>query len=304
MMAQNPQLLLDLVKTLSGLIVFFSTSTTGLAILAAGTAGILAFRIAITVRQASQLAVAAGTRLGMVGAIGAILDTLGSLGAKLLLSLPTLIISAALALTLAAAGQTIARLEESAAAARRIQELSTLLRNLERSVKVADIRVLSVQDGQTRLALDFYAPSRAGEVVEHSELVIRGRDIYFDAIVLNFDYALIAEGRRVNIAIPYRIFSDEVPQSAGIPLGAMDPNGVPFVFQRADDDIYGLAPQIYRDRLTELLELVRTDDSAREAGIVRSLYGSAVHTRVSPGDRLELRVEQTGGLTVRERFAF
>jgi len=169
---------------------------------------------------------------------------------------------------------------------------------------VADIRVLSVQNGQTRLAMDFYAPSQAGEAVERKEILISGRDIYFDSIVLNFEYSQIAAGRRVNIAIPYRVFSDEVPQMEGISLGALDENGVPYIFQRSDEDIYGLTPQIYRDRLKELMELVRTDGSAREAGIVRSLYGSAVHKRVSPGDRLELRIEQTGGLTVKERFAF
>jgi hypothetical protein len=74
--------------------------------------------------------------------------------------------------------------------------------------------------------------------------------------------------------------------------------GTPYMFNRADDDIYGLAPDLYRKRLAEFMELVRDESQAKEAGIIRSVYGSAVHKRVNVGDHFEIRSEQTGGIVL------
>ena len=39
--------------------------------------------------------------------------------------------------------------------------------------------------------------------------------------------------------------------------------------------------------------------SARLTGIVRSVYGSAVHRRVVPGERFSIWIEQSGGLVIK-----
>jgi hypothetical protein len=222
----------------------------------------------------------------------------------LLSLLPTLALLAVATLSLVAVGETVSRMEEAAAAAARIRELRAVVRNLERSVKVAEVRVLSRAQGVTKLSFSYFEPASPTKPVATKEIEIAGSDIYFDAVVLNFDYSEIEEGRRTNLAIPYRVFSDEVPQAEAIPLGAFDAEGIPYAFHRADEDVYGLAPEVYRARLAELMEIAKTDAASRKEGIVRSLYGSALHKRVQVGDVLELRIEQTGGMTVKERFPF
>ncbi len=303
-METNEQSILDVIKVLGSFLVFLFTSPLGLGICVAASLLVVSLRIGTALHSASLTARAAGEKLGASGVLLTLTDTVLGMAGRLVVSLPTLILVAAMAMTVAALGTTLSRIDESAAAARRIQELSTVLKNLQRSLKVADVRVLSVNQDRTSLSIDFFDPSVPSAPASHRELEIQGRDIYFDAIVLNFDYSQIAGGQKINIAIPYRVFSDQVAQRDGIPLGAMDSQGVPLMFHRGDDDIYGLAPEVYRARLKELVDLIRNDDVARRAGIVRSLYGSAIHRPVKAGDRLEIRIEQTGGLTVRSAFPF
>jgi hypothetical protein len=218
--------------------------------------------------------------------------------------LPTLLLLAVSALSLVTVSAAVSRMEEAAAAAARIRELRSVIRNLERSVKVAEVKVLSRTLGVTRLSLSYFDPSFPSGSVGNKEINIAGSDIYIDAIVLNFQYSEIEEGRKTNLAIPYRVFSDEVSQAEGVPLGAFDPAGVPYAFHRADEDLYGISPAVYRSRLAELMEIARTDAASRKEGIVRSLYGGALHRRVQVGDVLELRIEQSGGMTLKERFPF
>jgi len=265
-METNEQIILDGVKALGGLLVFLFTSPLGLGICAATGLIMVSLRIAAVLRSSALTARAAGERLGASGILLTLTDTILGMAGRLVVSLPTLILVAAMAMTVAALGTTLSRIEESAAATRKIQELSTVLKNLQRSLKVADVRVLSVDQGRTSLSIDFFDPSVPSAPASHRDLEIQGRDIYFDAIVLNFDYSQIAGGQKINIAIPYRVFSDQVAQRDGIPLGAMDSQGIPLIFHRGDDDIYGLAPELYRSRLKELVGLIRNERGGPESG--------------------------------------
>jgi len=295
---------LELVKKVSQVIVFLVSTPLGYIIDGGILLLFLVFTLSRALHREKLLAQAAGTTYGAAQKLFVCIDALGRLGASLLANLPVLLIMGVISLSVVAIGETVQKVEASLEAANRIKELQAVLRNLERSLKVAEIRVLSTQNDRTTFEITFFDPANQQSIAETRTISIDGRDIYIDAIVLNFDYSEIAAGRKVNIAIPYRVFSDQVAQINGISLGGVDSKGIPYMFQRADDDIYGIAPEIYRERLKELVQLTSSDTSARPAGIVRSYYGSALHKRVSAGDRLELRVEQTGGLTLRERFPF
>ncbi|QQO08205.1 hypothetical protein [Breznakiella homolactica] len=296
--------LLSAIKKIADFITMMVTTPPGITIILAAVLLVAVVWVSHTIRRASLLSKAAGQRFGFGDAFLASMEALGKMAAKLLVSLPMLVLVVLIALSLAGLGKTINRIEESAAAAQKIRDLTRVVQNLERSCTVADVHILSVQDNITRMAVDFYDPSRPGTAVERKELSLPGRDIYIDAMVLNFDYSEISGGRKINIAIPYRVFSDRVAQAEGVPLGGTDILGIPFIFNRTDDDIYGIAPDLYRHRLMEFMELVRDEQAARRAGIIRSVYGSAVHRRVASGDRFEIRVEQTGGLVLRDRQRF
>lgn len=294
----------EIVKNVSQAILFLVTTPAGYIIDASLLVLMLVFTLTRALHRERLLAVAAGAKFGAAQKFFVCTDALGRLLVRLVTNLPVLLAVAVLSLSVLAIGETIQKVEASMEASERIKELQAVLRNMERSLKVAEIRVLSTQNDRTTFEITFFDPANQSSIAETRTISIEGRDIYIDAIVLNFDYSEIAAGRRVNIAIPYRVFSDQVPQINGIRLGGVDSQGIPYMFHRSDEDVYGLAPEVYRQRLAELVQLASSEESARPAGIVRSLYGSALHRRVSTGDRLELRLEQTGGLTLKERFPF
>lgn len=295
---------LELVKTVSAAILFLVTTTMGYIIGGSILVLLVGFTLARALHRERLLALAANTNFGAAQKFFVCIEALGRLVAALAANLPVLLMAAVLSISVVAIGETIRKVESSLEAATRIKELQTVLRNLERNLKIAEIRVLSTHNDRTTFEITFFDPASQQSIAETRTISIDGRDIYIDALVLNFDYSEIAAGRRVNIAIPYRVFSDQVPQINGISLGGLDSKGIPYMFHRSDEDVYGIAPEVYRERLKELIDRIGSDSSARSAGIVRSFYGSALHKRVSAGDRFELRQEQTGGLTLRERFPF
>jgi hypothetical protein len=303
-MAGTPPELIEIVKRLARWL-SFALATPGVWITAlAVTAAWLAVRLVRAARTAILAERAAGGKGGGAAAFFAVVDALGAWLLGLAAAAPAALAALAASLALVAVGGTLDRLDEAAANAKRLSELRAVVRNLERSLKVADIDVAAIDHGLTRLDIALYDPSLPGSPVDRRTVALPGTDIYVDSVVLNFDYSEIAAGERVNLAIPYRIFSELVAQRDGISLGTFDPLGIPYIFKRADDDIYGIAPVAYRARLAELMALVRDEASARSSGVVRSLYGSALHRPVKAGDKLEIRVEQSGGLILAERFPF
>jgi hypothetical protein len=186
---------------------------------------------------------------------------------------------------------------------KKIREMRTVLRHLDARYKVADLKITDQDDLSTTMKLFYYDYADTGTRYKTQEVTIRGSDIYIDAIVLNFDYSEISGGSVVNIAIPYRVFSDQVPQAEGIPLELEDENGIPLVFHRSGEEIYGMSEREYTARLKELLSFLTDKEAARKAG-VRSIYGNAVHKRVREGDFFSIWIEQTGGLVIKTEEEF
>lgn len=186
---------------------------------------------------------------------------------------------------------------------KKIREMRTVLKHLDKRHKVADMKVTDQDDQATTVKLLFYDYADLGTNYMTQDVNIRGKDIYFDSLVLNFEYSEISEGNVINIALPYRIFSEEVPQAEGIKLRLEDDNGIPLVFKRPKEEIYGINEQEYTTRLKEILLFLTDKKAAREAG-VRSIYGNAVHKRVYKGDFLSIWIEQTGGLVIKEEEEF
>jgi hypothetical protein len=82
-----------------------------------------------------------------------------------------------------------------------------------------------------------------------------------------------------------------------------DKNGVPIFFKRADNEIYGLSTESYNSRIAEFSEYLTDEDKAREAGI-RSTIGNAVHKKIRKGEKMEIWVEQTGGIVIKQTDEF
>ena len=187
----------------------------------------------------------------------------------------------------------------------KIRELKSLLKQLDQRYKVAEIEVedYDLLTDKTSLSLKFYDYASQGFSNEVQDISIEGNDIYFDAVVLNFEYSEISSGQSKNIVLPYRLFSNKVPQENGISLNLKDKNGIPLIFKRQDKDIYGMDVGKYTQRVQEIMSYITDEEKARLAGI-RSVYGNAVHKRVRKGEKLTIWVEQTGGLVIKKAAQF
>jgi ABC-type amino acid transport substrate-binding protein len=127
---------------------------------------------------------------------------------------------------------------------------------------------------------------------------IPGNRLYFEATVLNFAYTLIQSGEAANVAIPTGIYSDQVPQMRAIMLETSDEDGVPWSYLIPDEEIYGLDVATFRAHAAELSNYFRDPGAARAAGI-RSIVNQAVAQNLREGERREIVVQNTGGITIR-----
>lgn len=276
----------------------------GLAIVAALLTLAAGLRVGRAISGRRLAAKAAGERLGRGRAFLLALREIASLCLGAAASLPALAALAATSLVVVALADSSRRLDEFLEGRRRVAELTATVRNLERRYRAIDVEVLAAAPGRIRAELSFYDYRSPLAPARKQSVELPGRELFVDAIVCNFDFSEIAAGRAVNLAIPYRAFTDELPQAEGVELGLLDERGVPLVYRRPPEGVYGLSAAAYDERLTELAGILRSDEAARGAGIVRSLYGNAVHRAVRPGDRFSIWIEQSGGLVVKDERAF
>jgi len=194
-------------------------------------------------------------------------------------------------------------------AEQKMKELNSLINQLNKSYKVADVEVIDMvfdiatSETTTKLKIDFYDYENSGKVVSSQNITMKGNDFYFDALVLNFEYSAITQGRKVNLTLPYRIFSNEVPMEQAVMLEYSDKNGVPYIFNRSASEIYAMPTDSFDVRLKEILSFAKDDKKAKEQG-VRSFSGNAVHKRLFKGAQETIWIEQTGGIVMRTKGVF
>jgi hypothetical protein len=247
---------------------------------------------------------AAGEGFGPAAAAGTALRELAGMGVKAAAALPTIAGIAAALVLLVGVSDAARKMDDYIAGRKRVAELTATVRNLERRYKAVDVRIDDLKEGRIMATLSFFDYKDPKAPARTQSVDIAGKELFIDAIVCNFDYSEISAGEKVNLAIPFKVFSDELPEAQGIALSILDDSGVPLMYRRASDQIYGIAPEAYSARLSELMESMRTDEAARRAGIVRSLYGDAVHRAAKRGESFDIWVEQSGGLTIKDPAAF
>jgi hypothetical protein len=289
---------------LSDAAVFLFTRPLGILLLGATLLLAAGARLWSVLSDRRLAAKAAGEGFGMPAAAGTALRELVGLGVKAAGALPALAaIGAALVLLVGVADATRA-VDEYVAGRKRIAELTATVRNLERRYKAVEARIDDVRDGRIKATLSFYDYRKPDAAAKTQNIDIGGKELFIDAIVCNFDYSEISAGKTVNLAIPFKVFSDEVPEADGVALSLLDDKGVPLMYRRSADELYGIGPEAYDARLAELMGSIRSEEAARGAGIVRSLYGDAVHRAVKTGDDFTVWVEQSGGLSVKDAASF
>ncbi len=246
-----------------------------------------------------------GSRIPFLEKFYVIGKIIGGRSAGIIAKAPVLLISLLLMMMVVTISKSISTVNEFVDNRNKIEELKTVVKQLDKRYKVADIFINNYDfvKNETTMTVNFDEGSITSDSLKSQKITIKGSDIFFDAIVMNFEFSKIIEGGVRNLVLPYRIFSNSVPASEGILLQYKDKNGVPIFFKRADNEIYGLTTESYNSRIAEFSEYLTDEDKAREAGI-RSTIGNAVHKKIRKGEKMEIWVEQTGGIVIKQTDEF
>ncbi|MEN8120774.1 MAG: hypothetical protein ABFS35_10525 [Bacteroidota bacterium] len=297
-------------KPFSDLIIFFFTTKTGIISLSVLLVLILFFMLynELRVRRLAYMAIGSyggGGRIPFFEKIYLVGKVLSGVFFKILTNVPIVLGVVLFLVFVAGLSSGIETMDQFVKNQEKIRELKSLLKQLDQKYKVAELEVKDYDliTDKTTLSLKFYDYADQGFSNEVQDISIEGNDIYFDAVVLNFEYSEISSGQSKNIVLPYRLFSDKVPQENGISLNLKDENGIPLIFKRKDKDIYGMDASKYSERVQEIMSYITDEEKARLAGI-RSVYGNAVHKKVRKGEKLTIWVEQTGGLVIKKAALF
>lgn len=182
---------------------------------------------------------------------------------------------------------------------KRIEHLSLAIKQLSKRYKVAEMKVLDIKNNQSLLEFNFF--DNKGKQRSTQDIKIKGTDIYFDAVILNFEYSKIESGGR-NIALPFRVYSEKLPKSKGIALQVYE-NEIPYLFEKEENEIYGMDKKEYETSIKEIVSFIENPIKARKSG-VRSIYGNSVHRNIQKENLYTIWIEQTGGLTIKKKNPF
>ncbi len=204
----------------------------------------------------------------------------------------------------------VVRLEEEV---RRQEELrKTMADRLGRTRRLGSLRVVQQHRAGDPAATPL-SPASAGELAD-SELVttvefvelddrgrqvgsrraqVPGRVVFLDAWTVRFPQDRVIEDdpmRGRTVALLRRIYSDRMPPAQGVPIDT--PGAVPDGYAASDGARFEQA-------LWKRFWLLASDPAAAEAMGVRVAQGEAVYKPTAPGQRFDVELESSGGLTLR-----
>ncbi len=184
---------------------------------------------------------------------------------------------------------------------RDVSNLKSALKNLKSERKIVEAIVTQSEDKNeliVNLKYFSYSPVKNTDILTgEKEYRIPGNKVYLDSIVINFDYTLIESGKSINIALPYKIFSDVVSFEDGISINARD-GEIPFSLKLDEGDIYLLSKNEYNSVIKTLINTLEDKRKAQKMGI-KTFYSEAVVLLPSRTKKYTIYSTGTGGLILR-----
>lgn len=292
-----PEQILNFLNLLSRGILALFTSLKGLIIIASALLVWLVISLTFEILQQKRLSAAGNTKLNwfeiFIRSLKMFTEKLFAVSTYL----PVIIMTIFIALGISALTQSVFQIKDFVDNTKKIHELNTALKHLDRQYQTAKIRVENITGENLYLKISFY--DFYGKEVKTQLVKLKGREFFIDSLVCNFQYSQIENGEKINLTIPYKIFSDQIPPEKGINLLGTDSEGIPFVYKRNPEDLYGITESEFSETLKTLAEILESDKAAKEQGIIRSIYGNAIHKRPeNPGEEFILWTLQSGGLNL------
>ena len=148
-------------------------------------------------------------------------------------------------------------------------------------------------DGEVITTVEFIEVDEAGRQVGVRRAELPGRVVFLDAWTVRFPQDRVAEDdpmRGRTVALLRRIYSDRMPPSQGVPIDT--PGAVPDGYAASEGARFEQA-------LWKRFWLLANDPAAAEAMGVRVAQGEAVYKPTAPGQRYDVELESSGGLTLK-----
>lgn len=224
---------------------------------------------------------------------------------KIVANAPVLLISLLLLMFITTISTGITSVDTFVKNNNHIKELKTVLKHLDKNYEVAEVEIIDYDfvKNETTLKIKYFDSFLSDFTQKSQEIKILGSDIYFDQIVVNFEYSQIEDGAKYNLTLPYRIYSNSVPAAQGIKLNITDTADIPLIYKRKDEDLYGISRNQFDEKLKEFTLYLTDEKVARQAG-VRSAIGNAVHKRIRKGEKFSILIEQSGGIVIQSKSSF
>ncbi len=299
-------------KPIANFVWFLFSNPTGQLLLLAGFAAFLILPAfdAVRVRTLNMKAASnfGSGRISIFEKIYVFISAVAKNFTKIVSNAPTLLVSLLLLLLVVGMSKGIDGINKFAENQKRIKELTTVIKQLDQRYKVAEVTITdrNPKSDTTKLSIRFFDNSLNQYLDKKQDLILRGGIIYFDAMILNFDYSEITGNEKKNLVLPYRIFTNAIPPNKGIALNIKDEKGIPYIYKRNNKEVYGMEIEEYNSCLQEFATYLTDEEAARKAGIRNYNGGNAVHTfsQVKAGQKFTIWVEQTGGLVIKESEDF
>ena len=231
-------------------------------------------------------------------------DEIGEIIAKLIANITVILVVLFLMLAIVGMSAGFSSINNFVINQQKIKDLKIALKNLNQGYKVAKVEILNYNPryDSTKLKVSFYDYAKNGLVPKEQIINLPGHNIYFVTYVMNFKYSQIESGDKVNIAIPYLVYSEKLTQPEGIKLHFSDSTGVPFIYHRNSDDLYGININTYNENVREIVSYMNDPKLAKKAGVVSS-YDSAPHyvKALRKGQVFYIYVAKVGGLVIKQQ---
>jgi hypothetical protein len=239
--------------------------------------------------------------------LGAFFEQLGSLFVKIVTNITVVLVVILLLLGIVGLSSALDSVDKFVENQQKIKNLKIAVKNLKRNYEVAKIKILNYDYNkrQTTFEVYFYDFAQKKYLPNKQVITMKGSQIYLLSLVINFDYSEIETGERINLALPYKVFSDQIESRNGIPLQVLDSSGIPFIYHRTEEQLYGIDSLTYYVMLHEIATYISNPKAAKKAG-VKSILAAAPHNIKYPrrGQVYTIYVEQTGGLTIKQEERF
>ncbi|OJF76438.1 MAG: hypothetical protein BKP49_06990 [Treponema sp. CETP13] len=221
---------------------------------------------------------------------------------EIIQSIRNFFVSILMLVILCVATNVFVKIDEYLEKIQKLQELQTVYKNINKDYLLADVTVIDINSDSTlTLDISYYSYGDNQKSIFTEPVTIKGSTVYIDCNQYNFEYSSIETGENKNLALPYRIFSNTVSANNGIELNPYNKDGVPYIFERTKDTVWGIDPEVYTKRVKELVKIMNDPQKSKLDGILRSTSGSAIHFVAQKGVTYRIYVSQSGGLTLTKK---